>query len=263
MRANAAGQSWQPVPAECFEAIAEAQRAHEQTDGLFDPRVLGRLVELGYDHSLPFGTEQVQLDRPPEPSPAPRPVPRPWRPGLDRARGQVRIGPDPLDLGGIGKGLAVRWASAILAPAGSAHLINAGGDCYLAGPGPLGEGWPVGVEDPDGEPGSDPVAVLRLRDQACATSSLRLRTWQRGEATVHHLIDPRTGASAVSGLRSVTVVGPDPALAEVWSKTLLITGAQAIAERAGREGLAALWVQDDGGLGTSQAIRDQVIWRAR
>ena len=163
-----------------------------------------------------------------------------------------------MDLGGIGKGLAVRWAAQALASAGTGHLVDAGGDCVVGGRSPDGERWRVGVEDPAG--GSEPVAVLQLRDRACATSSVRVRTWQSAGRAAHHLIDPRTGESAAGGLRSVTVVGDDPARAEVWSKSLLIAGRGDIARLAGDQGLAALWVDDGGRLGRSPLMAPHVLW---
>jgi thiamine biosynthesis lipoprotein len=182
-------------------------------------------------------------------------------PGLEPLATSVRIGPVPIDLGGIGKGLAVRWAAQVLSASGS-HLVEAGGDCYLGGDGPDGDGWPVGVENPDPDGVPEHVAVLRLRDLGCATSSLRVRSWRVGGEQVHHVIDPRTGRSARSGLRSVTVVDPDPARAEVWSKALLVAGSARIGGLASGRSLAALWVDDDGRLSYSEAMRPWVIWEA-
>ncbi len=278
MRANAVGTGWYQVPSLCFEAISAAVQAHSETDGLFDPRVLESLVAIGYDRTLPFETGSVRLiaDRSPAAVPTLRASESPpaavdaWRPGLDPARGAVQIGPRPIDLGGIGKGLAVAWASQVLERASSTFLVEAGGDCVLGGHGPDGDGWKVGVEDPFGDPregrgaGDDqPVAVLSLADTGCATSSLRKRTWLLDGVQVHHLVDPRTGRSAAGGLKSVTVVERDPARAEIWSKALLIAGSAAIAGLAAEKGLAALWVDDEGGLGMSEAIGPSVIWTAR
>jgi thiamine biosynthesis lipoprotein len=139
-------------------------------------------------------------------------------------------------------------------------LLQAGGDCYLAGDGPTGDGWQVAVEDPRGS--STPVAVLTLRDQACATSSTEVRHWTSGGREVHHLIDPATGEPAESGLLSVTVVAPDPAIAEVWSKVLFLGGREHIAATAARQELAAAWVADNGDLRTSAYLDPSVIWRA-
>jgi thiamine biosynthesis lipoprotein len=272
MQANAAGDEWFAVPRECFAAISEAALAHQETKGAFDPRVLDSLVALGYDRSLPFASERVELParattddpaalpRLPDLTP-PRDLGR-WVPGLAPGTLSVRVGPRRLDLGGIGKGLAVRWASAVLAAAGTSHLIDAGGDCYLAGPGPLGSGWRVGVEDPNAGDGAEPLAVLELQDLGCATSSLRVRAWTLGTERVHHLIDPRTGRSCDPGLRAVTVVGPDTARAEVWSKALLIEGRDAISSLAHAHDLAALWIDADGRIGLSPAMHPHVIWES-
>ncbi|HET9517770.1 MAG TPA: FAD:protein FMN transferase [Actinoplanes sp.] len=257
MRANAAGDAWHRVPEECFVAVAEAARAHVETEGLFDPRVLDTLVWLGYDRTLPFRSKDVTIslakDRPPR-----RTDLGVWRPGLDPGASSIRLGPHRIDLGGIGKGLAVRLAAAALAGAGRAHLVEAGGDCHVVGDGPQGDGWWIAVEDPAG--GSMPVAVLQIRDTGCATSSVRVRTWQVNGRQVHHLIDPRTGQSARGTLRSVTVLDPDPARAEVWSKSLLIAGRDLIAELAEERALAALWVDDAGRVAASTAMAPSVIW---
>lgn len=254
MLANADPDSWHVVPTELYDALVEAYVAHRVTDGRFDPRVLRTLEAFGYDRSLPFASGPVatELSAPPAGHTSE------WQPQFDELRQAVRIGPEPVDLGGIGKGLAVRWAAEQLADHGSAFLVEAGGDCYLGGPGPDGAGWRIGVEDPRG--GSDPLAVLRLTDLGCATSSVRLRRWQSGDRVVHHLIDPRTGAPGGAGLLAVTVAGPDPAAAEVWSKTLFLAGAADIGALAGD--LAALWVDEAGLVTTTPAMDDLVMWRA-
>jgi thiamine biosynthesis lipoprotein len=260
MRANAAGRSWVEVPTECFEAIRAAYDAYELTDHVFDPRVLRVLASYGYDRSLPFGSRSLTLPEAPARSPRGRSLrARTWRPRFDAARAAVRIGPQPLDLGGIGKGLAVRWAARELEGAGEAALIEAGGDVMALGGGPDGDGWMIAVENPGA--GDDPIAVLRLSDRAAATSSTRVRSWTVGEEKVHHLVDPRTGRSAASGLRSVTVVGDDTAIAEVWSKSLFVLGRSGIRAAADSRGLAALWVEENGRIGTSRALRPYVAWQ--
>lgn len=263
MKANAAGEAWCSVPFECFCALSEAELGHRETQGLFDPRVLDALVSLGYDRSLPFRSGPVKLDAVAATSSAappmdPPPVTGAWTPELDPAGSRVRIGPRAVDLGGIGKGMAVRMAAETLANAASSYMIEAGGDCYFGGKGPRQDGWRVGVENPLG--GDKPIAMLNLVDIGCVTSSLRVRTWHLGNQSVHHLIDPRTGRSAQSGLKSVTVVGPDPARDEVWSKALLVSGRDQIAEMAREHDLAALWVDDEGQIGHSPSMSPWLRW---
>lgn len=262
MVANATSSSWHRVPNSCFEAIREAHVAYRGTGGLFDPRVLRCLRANGYDRSLAFSTGNVQVEG--DGPGSVRPDRRRWRPRFDDRRGRVRLGPVPIDLGGIGKGLAVRWAMTALEGCGTSATVEAGGDLAARGAGPEGTGWRVAVEDPLVPPGTrqrHPVAVLGVSDRAVATSSIRLRTWRVGGQKVHHLIDPRTARPATSGLASVTVIHTDPGWAEVWSKSLFVLGAGAVAAQTVAKGLAAVWVEDSGRVRVSPAARDHILWQ--
>ena len=256
MRANERPDKWHQLPLLCFDAVVEAWRAYEMTGGRFDPRVLEDLVALGYDRSLPFAEGAVTVDAPIPKRRLSRPR---WNPRFRRARGEVCLGGFPIDLGGIGKGLGVRWASAALRRAAPDFVVDAGGDCYCAGLAPEGGPWRVGVEDPTGGPG--PVLVVALSDQAAATSSIRVRRWNADGVPVHHLIDPRSGLPGGQGLLAVTVVGPDPALAEVWSKVLFLAGSAGVASQAAHHSVAACWVTQDGTTGVSAAMEAFVEWR--
>ncbi len=257
MTANAHPDRWHTVPLVLFQAVVAAHRAHERTHGRFDPRVLGDLVRLGYDRSLPFADGGVVTDS----RPGVRRRLGPWRPRFRGGRRpEINLGGLPIDLGGIGKGLAVRWAAEQLDCAVDSYLIEAGGDCACRGGGPDGDGWRIGIEDPTG--GHDPITVLELRDMACATSSIRIRHWRSGDRTVHHLVDPRTGSPGGPGLIAVTVVAADPADAEVLSKTLFLHGRDGIATAAARRNAAAMWVDANGGIGESRRLARHVLWRA-
>jgi thiamine biosynthesis lipoprotein len=154
--------------------------------------------------------------------------------------------------------LALRWAAATVRDVGChSFLIDAGGDCVY-GHGPDEGPWRIGVEDPAG--GRDPVAVLEVADGGCATSATRVHSWRVGGRSVHHLIDPHTGRPGGGALRSVTVVGTDPADAEVWSKVLFLRRNR-IGRVAEKRGLAALWIDSDGRIGMSSAMARFVIWR--
>lgn len=258
MRANRNPDAWHQVPATLYEAVREAHRAYQRTKGLFDPRILRDLEAAGYDRSLPFADGGVTThgssgSRPPRP---------PWNPGF---RGgplpRLRLGEHPIDLGGIGKGLAIRWAAQRLSHESADFLVDAGGDCLARGSGPDGPGWRVGIEDPRG--GAQPLAVVELSSLACATSSTRFRHWHCDGARVHHLIDPRTGRPGGDGLLAVSVLAEDPADAEVMSKTLFLRGAHGIGRAAARNGSAAMWVTRNGETRTTPAFRRHVIWSAR
>jgi len=144
----------------------------------------------------------------------------------------------PLDPSGYVKGWSVEVASARLAEAGSTrHYINAGGDMRMRGLSGCGVPWRVGIRHP-WEP--DKLSwLLAITDGAVATSG----TYERGE----HVRNPRTGKPA-RGLRSVTVVGPDLALADAYATASLAMGEGGIAWLARRsaDGYASAVVTDDG-----------------
>jgi thiamine biosynthesis lipoprotein len=242
-----------------YAMIDEARRAHELTSGTFDPRVLNDLVHLGYDRT--FSAIDVQgrssLTQKPSEIVARSQLP-PWRPKLDPITMTATVGEHALDLGGVGKGLTVRMSAELLRAVTPSFLIEAGGDCYLGGTPPESTVWSVGVENPLAQ--EDHLAVLGLRDVGCATSSKRIRRWIREGVPVHHLIDPHTGLPGGDGLLSVTVVDPDPALAEVWSKALFLSGEHMIENQASLHNLAALWVFESGIYQYSENMEEKITW---
>lgn len=256
MRANAAGRDWTVVDEECLAAIMLAHEAHLRTSGLFDPRVLKTLEGLGYDRSLDFpsGEARTTASLPDMPTGA-------WQLGVDLQTRSVAVGDVPIDLGGIGKGYAVRRGLEILSGVGAGALVEAGGDLATYGVGPMREDqpriWRAAVEDPRGAP--EPIAMIDVTDSAAATSSVRLRRWTASGTDVHHLIDPATGRPSTSQLLAVTVVATDPAWAEVWTKVGFLLGASMIGEFMEQAGLAGLWVDTAGHVHTSSRMRSRVL----
>lgn len=257
MRANRSPGRWHRAPEALYATLLAASRAHRRTGGLFDPRVHDRLIELGYDRSFHLIAADPAARGRNQP-PLPRPPRRAWRPRLLPGLRLVHLGGSRIDLGGVGKSVALLRASSRLRSATRDFLIDAGGDIYASGcPGTAG-GWSIAVESPCDSPG--PVAVLEVSDRAVATSSTRLRRWRAGDRTVHHLIDPRTGEPGGQGLAAVTVVHEDPVAAETWAKALFLAGSEAIGHRARAEGLAALWVDTDDRAATTPAMAPYLVW---
>lgn len=253
-RLNAAARcvrgAWHAPDRRLVAMLTAAWRAQRATGGRFDARVILALEALGERAGVPLPLE------PPRHSPD-----DPW---LERSgRRRVRL-LRPVDSGGIGKGLALRWAARAARRAAGTRgglLLEAGGDLVMDGPGPDAGAWSVAIEHPRRL--DEPTAVLRGRDAAIATSSVAVRRWigPDGEP-VHHLLDPRTGHPAQPGLLSVTVLDADPAWAEVWSKALFLAGADEIGPEARRRGMAAWWVDADGSLHMTPAARTLTIWTA-
>jgi thiamine biosynthesis lipoprotein len=249
-----------PVSARLRRALVAADRAHRVTDGRFDPRVLADLDRLGY-RGAPIDDGAAATSRLRQVGGASQGGPVIERVGRDRIAVRQAV-----DLGGIGKGLTLRWAAALLEVDGAGDfMLEAGGDLVTRGRSPDGGPWRLGIENPDRvgpDRGDGPLAVIAVGDLAVATSSTRVHRWTVDGRLVHHLVDPRTGEPAEAGLAAVTVASPDPAWAEVWSKVLFLGGHEGIAAEARRRGLAAWWVADDGTLEMTAAARAMTIWVA-
>ncbi len=225
------------VSALLWNVLTTALAAARATDGLYDPTLLYQLLYVGYDRSF---------DDLPATLPASRLVPRAgggWRAiVLEASQRRVTLPRDAgLDFGGIAKGMAVDATLARLRALGmAAALVNAGGDLAVFGRPAALPDWPIAVA------GRDTTWTVPLRRGAMATSSRARRQWQQGPHVRHHLLDPRSGASAHSGLWSVTVVAGRCEQAEVAAKAAFLLGAQAGAEWLRAHDLAALLVCDDG-----------------
>ncbi len=230
-----------PVSGELFDILAHAQRYGRLTDGIFEPAVLPALEAAGYDRSFDLVAGR-DLERVSGPAPARHTI---AELRLDRRRQAVQAPAGlRIDLGGIGKGYAVDAAAAHLRPLRD-YLVDAGGDIFAAGDGPDGDGWLVGVASPF-EAAPD-LGVVRLHDEALATSTTAVRRWRRNGRWQHHLIDPRTGAPVENDVLSVSVRAACAMDADVFAKTALLLGRDDGARFLAAHGAAGLFVLVGGG----------------
>jgi len=124
-----------------------------------------------------------------------------------------------LDPTGIVKGWAAERAARRLAaiPGVSGVSMNGGGDVQLLGAPEPNRPWRVGVADPLRPGGLAAVVSAAGTDElAVATSG----TAERGA----HIVDPRTGRSAVTDLVAVTVVAPKLTWADCWATAAFAMG---------------------------------------
>jgi thiamine biosynthesis lipoprotein len=193
-RLNAAAGRWRVVSSELAAVLGAALDAWAMSAGMVNVAVLSSMLAIGYTRSLAGGPAVATLDRV-------QPLP-PLPEVLEVRGGQARLAAGAgIDLGGIAKGWMADRLSELLGPN---CIVNLGGDLRAAGT------WPVGVAG----------TTLLLRDQGAATSSVRRRRW----GALHHLIDPRTGLPAQTGLEEVSVVATSGFKAEVIAKTALLLG---------------------------------------
>lgn len=207
-----------PVDADLFALLTLCADLHRRTEGCFDVtstplsrcwgflRRQGRLPTTEEIESarLLVGMDAMELD------PRQRTV-RFLRPGVE------------LNLGSIGKGHALQRAAELLRARGVEHaLLSAAGSSVVA-VGGRGGGWAVDLRSRQVSGG--PLARLRVRDAALATSGAGEQFFEVDGKRYGHVIDPRSGWPA-TGVQSTTVATADGASADALATAFLVGGTE-------------------------------------
>ena len=175
-------------------------------------------------------------------------APRSWSLESGPRRTAVVIRPPGVrfDLGGVAKGWLADRGLALLSSWPSA-VVDADGDLSVrCRP---GDTWAVAVDDPRTDGAT--LAILHLSAPAIgwpvqwgvATSGTSVHRWRRAEIVRHHLINPRTGAPALTDVVQATVVCGSALRAEALAKAAVIAGTMdglALLERARVQGAVIL-----------------------
>lgn len=215
-RLNAKGEL--VVSRDMFDLLMKARVFYEMTDGAFDvtiapvsclwkkaiktgqmPRqedIISLLPNVGFDNIyLDEKTRNVKL-----------------------LKEGVRI-----DLGGIAKGYALDRSISKLKESGIASvLVNAGGHVYCFGKN-HGHPWQVGIRDPRHE--DRVIERITLEDRAVATSGDYEQFFIFQNKRYSHIINPKTGYPAESGIVSATVIACDVLTADCLATAFVVLGA--------------------------------------
>ena len=149
-----------------------------------------------------------------------------------------------LDPSGFVKGYAVEGAGRLLSQAGAkSWCVNAGGDIRLNGAPDESDCWRVGIQHPVERLAV--AAVLGLRAGAVATSGM----YERGA----HIVDPHTGLCP-EGVLSVTIVGPDLAVADAYATAAFAMGRPGAEWAARLQDHGAIVIFDDGTISYSAGV---------
>lgn len=199
--------------------IKKSKELYKLSDGLFNPAI-GQLIEMWHFHS-----DEI-LDGP-SPHKAEieafmKDIPTMDNVEIDGYRIRSTHPKVKLDMGGIGKGLALEHVIDYLRRTGINNaIINAGGD--LKAIGKHGDRpWSVGIRHPRKE---GILAGLEVQDnESVFTSGDYERNYEDDKGKKrHHILDPRTGYPA-EGSQSATVICTDAALADAAATALFIAG---------------------------------------
>jgi thiamine biosynthesis lipoprotein len=216
---------WLAVGAHTALVLAEAARLREATEGLFDPALPGRGLEVRH-----AGGEngQARAGHVPGQAAEARLAVEVLNRGREGRAGKGRDGivgvggVTGIDLGGIGKGYAAEACLALCRRRGAdSALVGVGVSSFAAMGERAGGGpWRIGLRSPGGGP-NDALGVLELAGGALATSGV--------DEQAGHILDPTTGRSADSGILQATVLAATGMEAEAYSTALMVGGVAAAA----------------------------------
>lgn len=137
-----------------------------------------------------------------------------------------------LTLNGIAQGYITDRVVALLRAGGIGSCLVDMGECRTVGMRPDGNGWRVGIADPDDA--GRRLAVLDVVDRAVATTSPSGFHFDRN-GRFNHLLDPRSGRPA-HRYRSLTVVAAEAADADALSTAFSLMDSVSIAATAEKIG---------------------------
>lgn len=240
---------WQALPPDFFTVLDRGLAIARESGGAFDPAA-GALVDIwgfGAGGGVAAPPTQTEIA-------TARACGGHQRLEIDRhARRALQPGGAKLDFSGIAKGHAVDLLAGRLRSLGLRHfLVEIGGELVGAGVQPDGQPWWVDLEAP---PGLDPApARIALHEMAVATSGDYLRWFAADGRRYAHTIDPRSGWPVANGLVSVSVVHRHCIDADAWATALTVLGPDAGMALATAKGLAARFINEEGGEAFSPAL---------
>lgn len=129
-----------------------------------------------------------------------------------------------VDLGGIAKGYAAEEVKKILLRHDvKCALINLGGNILTIGTGHNGLPWMIGIQNPIAPTGQH-LGVLNIVDKTIVTSGSNERFFIKDGIRYHHILDPRTGFPAQTGLLSVTAICDCSTDADALTTSIFVLG---------------------------------------
>lgn len=146
--------------------------------------------------------------------------------GLDSEdlNAKLRIEGQIVDLGGIAKGYAGDEAIGIYQKHGiKSAFVNLGGNIVTHGTKPDGSPWRIGVQNPRAASGIY-VGIIEVQDKAIVSSGDYERYFEKDGVRYHHIVDPRTGHPADSGLIGTTIVADFSIDADALSTAVFVLG---------------------------------------
>ena len=145
-----------------------------------------------------------------------------------------------ISLGAIAKGYAADKITELFKQNGIPDaVINLGGTVSV-----IGKERTVGLQHPLKRTGQI-MGELLVKDKMVVTSGAYEQEYIKNGISYHHILDPRTGISSESDLRSVTLVGENGAMLDALATAIFILGLEQGYLLVKKLGLQAVFVTND------------------
>lgn len=157
------------------------------------------------------------------------------------------------DFGGIAKGYAGDRLYEICKQNGiKSGILSLGGNIVTIGENPDGEVWKIGIADPKNP--SEYIGYTEVIDKAVVTSGNYQRYFEENGKRYHHILNPKTGYPAESGLLSVTVISDSGILADALSTAFFVSGKDMVFKLYNELSFEAVLVTTDGEIITTDNV---------
>lgn len=246
---------------EMIELMLAAKKAHELTNGIFDPTVISSLEAIGYDkdfdiikneNSKSFNPETIKAAWAGQPKFADVLI--------DNEKNTIKLPKGArLDFGGIAKGFFVDTMAKEFGKKYENFWISAGGDIFLKGRDKNGKNWELGVQNPLRHDQDILTVKCDVAGSAVATSGTTKRGGGKEKFLWHHLIDPRAGLPANTDILAATAITDSVWLADISAKTIIISGENEARESLKNLSVKYLWIDKDLKISLSESMKKYVI----
>lgn len=235
------------------ELVEDSLDIYEKTDGAFDITIYPLMKAWGFTdekYKVPDADQIQKLLKKVNAS----------KIQYEKETGQLTL-PEgvQIDFGGIAKGFTSARVMDIFQKAGvKSGIVSLGGNVQTCGKKPDGSLWKIGVQNPDTNAADPFIGTLESSDQAVITSGGYERYFEENGKTYHHILDPKSGYPAESGLISVTIISSDGALADGLSTSLFILGKEKAVQfwKKQTEVFDMILQEEDGTLSITEGIEE-------
>jgi len=207
------------ISSDFYVVLLTAQKLYQETHGAWDGTVKP-LVDL-----WGFGTKKT-IDRIPDSSEITLALSKTGFHHIQLSENHAvsKNADVTLDLSSIAKGYGVDAVASLFMSSGIRDiLIEIGGELYAGGKNKKGEAWSVGISRPDKDNSKqDLYKIVRLSNQAIATSGNYRNFFEINQKAYSHIIYPKTGFPVDNHIVSASVISKDCTFADGLATALMV-----------------------------------------